>query len=122
MSANTEKPFNLIYEAEWNDIPCADYPLTPEKWAEESIRPLVNTQVDALFYNLCSSDGFACELKNGQILVDNFEKLSDAWVWRYRENTHKLVEAGANPPKMGYEAHINPMPRGCALLPFVNRQ
>ena len=37
----SKKPFNLIYEAEWNDIPCVDYPLTPEKWVAESIRPLV---------------------------------------------------------------------------------
>ena len=98
-----EKPFHLIYEAEWNDIPCSDYPLTPEKWVAESIRPLVNTQVDALFYNLCSSDGFVCRLENGQILMDNFEKLGDAWVWRYRENTKNLIAHDANPPKMAVE-------------------
>ena len=98
-----KKPFNLIYEAEWNDIPCVDYPLTPQKWASESIRPLVNTHVDALFYNLCSSDGYCCQLENGQILMDNFEKLGDAWVWRYRENTKRLIEAGANPPDMAVE-------------------
>ncbi|MFM1550673.1 MAG: hypothetical protein ACKJSG_14810 [Lentisphaeria bacterium] len=50
------KPFNFIYEAEWNDVPCSDYPLTPERWVAESIRPLENSQVDTLFYNLCSSD------------------------------------------------------------------
>ena len=96
----SKKPFNLIYEAEWNDIPCADYPLTPEKWATESIRPLVDTQVDALFYNLCSSDGYCCGLESGQILMDNFKEVGDAWVWRYRENTKRLIEAGANPPDM----------------------
>jgi len=100
---NKNKPFNLIYEAEWNDIPCVDYPLTPEKWASESIRPLVGTQVDALFYNLCSSDGYCCGLENGQILMDNFEKVGNAWVWRYRENTKKLIEADANPPKLAVE-------------------
>jgi len=109
-----QKPFNLIYEAEWNDIPCADYPLSPEKWASESIRPLVNTHVDTLFYNLCSSDGYVCELKNGQILMDNFEKLGDAWVWRYRENTHNLVKSGANPPdlavKYGNELGVKVIP------------
>ncbi len=73
-----KKPFNLIYEAEWNDIPCSEYPLTPEKWAAESIRPLVNTQVDTLFYNLCSSDGYVCELESGPILMENFEKLDPA--------------------------------------------
>ena len=109
-----EKPFNLIYEAEWNDIPCADYPLTPEKWVAECIRPLVNTQVDTLFYNLCSSDGYCCQLQNGQILMDNFEKLGDAWVWRYRENTKRLIECGANPPdlacKYGHQLNLKVLP------------
>ncbi len=98
-----DRPFGVIYEAEWNDIPCSDYPLTPEKWVAESIRPLVNSHVDTLFYNLCSSDGYCCELKSGQILMDNFEKLGDAWVWRYRENTKHLVDHDANPPKMAVE-------------------
>lgn len=44
----TQKPFNLIYEAEWNDIPCSDYPLTPEKWVHECMTPLEGTQVDTL--------------------------------------------------------------------------
>ena len=26
------KPFNLIYEGEWNDIVCVDYRLTPERY------------------------------------------------------------------------------------------
>ena len=94
------KPFNIIYEAEWNDIPCADYPMTPDIWASQSIRPLVNNHVDTLFYNLCSSDGYVCELKNGQLLMDNFETLGDAWVWRYRENTKHLVNHDANPPDL----------------------
>ena len=64
-----KKPFNLIYEAEWNDVPCADYPLTPEEWVAECLQRLTNTQVDTLFYNLCSSDGYVCELENGQILM-----------------------------------------------------
>ena len=93
-------PFRLVYEAEWNDIACVDYPITPEKWAAECIAPLVNTQVDCLLYNLCSSDGYCCQLNNGEYLMDAFEKLPDAWVWRYRENTKRLVAAGANPPKM----------------------
>jgi len=97
------RPFNLIYEAEWNDIACVDYPLTPEKWASESIRPLVGTQVDALFYNLCSSDGYCCGLESGQVLMDNFDQVGDAWVWRYRENTKRLIAAGANPPQMAVE-------------------
>ena len=25
----TEPPFRLVFEAEWNDITCIDYPLTP---------------------------------------------------------------------------------------------
>jgi len=98
-----ERPFNLVYEAEWNDIPCSDFPLTPEKWASESIRPLVNTQVDALFYNLCSSDGYCCGLETGQILIDNFDKVDHAWVWRYRENTKNLIAHDANPPKLAVE-------------------
>lgn len=98
--SNHRQPFRFIYEGEWNDIPCVDYPLTPEKWASETIRPLVNTQVDCLFYNLCSSDGFVCELESGQILMDNFEKLGDAWVWRYRENTKRMIAEGANPPDL----------------------
>ncbi|MFM1550674.1 MAG: hypothetical protein ACKJSG_14815 [Lentisphaeria bacterium] len=97
------KPFNFIYEAEWNDVPCSDYPLTPERWVAESIRPLENSQVDTLFYNLCSSDGYVCDLDSGQILMDNCETLTDAWVWRYRENTKKLIAADANPPKLAVE-------------------
>ena len=101
--STVEKPFSVIYEAEWNDIPCVDYPLTPQKWAAECIRPLVDTHVDTLFYNLCSSDGYCCGLENGQILMDNFDQVGDAWVWRYRENTKLLIEADANPPKLACE-------------------
>ena len=39
------KPFHVIYEAEWNDIVCVDFPLTPEKYVTESIQPFVNTHV-----------------------------------------------------------------------------
>lgn len=97
------RPFKLIFEAEWNDMPCADYPLTPERWVEECIHPLAGTQVDTLLYNLCSSDGYVAGLKNGELLMDHFDKLGDAWVWRYRENTKKLIEADANPPKLAVE-------------------
>jgi len=97
------EPFRLVFEAEWNDIPCTDYPLTPEQWAAECIAPLVNTQVDCLLYNLCSSDGYCCQLNNGELLMDTFDKLPDAWVWRYRENTKRLVAADANPPKLACE-------------------
>ncbi|MAH32596.1 MAG: hypothetical protein CMG78_11335 [Marinobacter sp.] len=91
-------PFRIIYEAEWNDIVCVDYPLTPETFIRESIQPLVNTHVDALFYNLCSSDAYCCGLETGEILCDAFDPMADAWVWRYRENVKKLLEADANPP------------------------
>ena len=90
-------PFRLIFEAEWNDIPCVDYPLTLERWLEECMHPLLDTQVDTLLYNLCSSDGYVAELKTGELLMDSFDKLGDAWVWRYRENTKKLIAADANP-------------------------
>lgn len=99
-TAPAEPPFQLIFEAEWNDIPCSDYPLTPEKWATECFGPLINTQVDCLLYNLCSSDAYCCQLNNGEILCDEFDKLPDAWVWRYRENTKQLIKADANPPKL----------------------
>ena len=99
----TRPPFRVIYEAEWNDIVCADYPLTPEVFARESIQLLAGTQVDALFYNLCSSDGYCCGLENGEILCDAFDRFENAWVWRYRENTKKMIEADANPPKLACE-------------------
>ena len=35
-----DAPFRLIFETEWNDMPCADYPLTRERWVEECIHPL----------------------------------------------------------------------------------
>ena len=100
---STAPPFRVIYEAEWNDIACVDYPLTPEIYVRESIQPLVNTHVDALFYNLCSSDAYCCGLENGEILCDAFDPVGDAWVWRYRENVKKLLEAGANPPDLAVE-------------------
>ncbi len=93
-------PFRLIWEGEWNDVPCSDYPLTPEKWAQESITPIVNTDVDALVYNLCSSDGYVAELENGERLLANVKQFDDSWIWRYRENTKRLIEAGANPPDL----------------------
>ena len=99
----SEQPFKLIWEAEWNDIVCADYPLTPKIWIDESIRPLVGTKVDTLLYNLCSSDAYCCGLESGEILCDEFDIVSDAWVWRYRENTKKLIDADANPPKLACE-------------------
>jgi len=111
-----QAPFRLIYEGEWNDIPCVDYPLTPEKWVAETIRPLAGTQVDTLFYNLASSDGFVCELKSAQILMDNFDKLEDAWVWRYRENTKLLIRAGANPPDLAVK-HGHAL--GMKVIPVV---
>jgi hypothetical protein len=98
-----DQPFRLIFEAEWNDIVCADYPLTAEQWIGECIRPLAGTQVDCLLYNLCSSDAFCCGLENGEILCDSFDQIENAWVWRYRENTRKLIEADANPPKLACE-------------------
>ena len=116
MMSNDNKPYSFIYEAEWNDIPCSDYPLTPERFVAESIRPLENTQVDALFYNLCSSDGYCCDLNSGEILMDNCETLSDAWVWRYRENTKKMIEADANPPKLAVE-HGHRL--GLKVIPIV---
>jgi hypothetical protein len=99
----SEPPFRLIYEAEWNDMPCADYPLTRERWVAECIQPLAGTQVDTLLYNLCSSDGYCCELKTGELLCDSFDQLGNAWVWRYRENTKRLIAADANPPKLAVE-------------------
>ena len=111
---NKNKPFNLIFETEWNDAPCIDYPITPDIWISECMRLFCGTQVDTIFYNLCSSDSYCCGLENGQILVDNFEKLGDAWVWRYRENTKKLIEAGANPPdlavKYGHKLGLKVIP------------
>jgi hypothetical protein len=95
-----EPPFRFIFEAEWNDIPCSDYPLTPERWVRECFGPLVDSQVDCLLYNLCSSDAYCCQLNSGEILCDAFDQLPDAWVWRYRENTKLLIEADANPPKL----------------------
>ncbi len=102
-TAASAPPFHLIFEAEWNDIPCADYPLTQERWLRECIRPLAGTRVDTLLYNLCSSDGYCCELKSGELLCDAFDQVANAWVWRYRENTKKLIAADANPPKLAVE-------------------
>ena len=83
-----DQPFKIIYEGEWNDIVCVDFPLTPEKYVTESIQPLVNTHVDTLFYNLCSSDAYCCGLENGEILCDAFDLMGDAWVWRYLSLIH----------------------------------
>jgi hypothetical protein len=100
---NHAQPFRIIYEGEWNDVVCVDYPLTQEKYVMESIQPLVNTHVDTLFYNLCSSDAYCCGLENGEILCSVFDPVGDAWVWRYRENVNALLEAGANPPDIACE-------------------
>lgn len=35
MPAKPEKSFNIIFEGGWNDIPCSEYPLTPERWAAD---------------------------------------------------------------------------------------
>ncbi|HWB97719.1 MAG TPA: hypothetical protein VG672_13490, partial [Bryobacteraceae bacterium] len=102
-STPPKPPFRLIFETEWNDMPCADYPLTRERWVEECIHPLMGTQVDAIFYNLCSSDGYVAELKSGELLMDSFPQLGDSWVWRYRENTKRLIAGDANPPKLAVE-------------------
>lgn len=115
-TGNSAAPFRLIWEAEWNDIPCAEYPLTKERWLEECIQPLVGTHVDAIFYNLCSSDGYVAELKTGELLMDDFDQLRDAWCWRYRENTKKLIEADANPPKLAVE-HGHRL--GLKVIPIV---
>ena len=62
-NAGSDAPFRLIFETEWNDMPCADYPLTRERWVEECIHPLAGTQVDTMLYNLCSSDGYVAGLR-----------------------------------------------------------
>ena len=111
-----DQPFRLIWEAEWNDIACVDYPLTPEQWLGECIRPLEGTQVDCLLYNLCSSDAYCCGLESGEILGDAFDQFEDAWVWRYRENTKKLIEANANPPVLACEYGHR---MGLKLIPIV---
>ena len=98
-----QPPFRLIYEGEWNDIVCVDYPLTKQRLLDEDMQPLLNTQVDAFTYNLCSSDGYCCELESGELLMRSVEKFDDAWCWRYRENIKKLIEAGANPPEIATE-------------------
>ena len=113
---SAEQPFHIIYEGEWNDIACVDYPLTPEVYVRESMRPLENSHVDALFYNLCSSDAYCCGLESGEILCDQFDPLGDAWVWRYRENVKKMLEAGANPPELAVE-HGHRM--GMKVIPVV---
>ena len=59
--------------------------------------------MDTLLYNLCSSDAYCCELKSGELLCDSFDQLGNAWVWRYRENTKRLIAADANPPKLAVE-------------------
>ena len=92
-----QPPFRLIFETEWNDIPCADYPLTRERWVEECIHPMAGTQVDTIFYNLFSSYGYVAGLKSGELLMDSFDKLGDAWVWRYRENTKRFDNADNSP-------------------------
>ncbi len=78
-------------------------PSRPKKWVEECIAPLVGTDVDCLLYNLCSSDGYVCQLNSGEIIADAFDQLPQAWVWRYRENTKQLIAAGANPPQLACE-------------------
>ncbi len=115
-STPPKPPFRLIFETEWNDMPCADYPLTRERWVEECIHPLMGTQVDAIFYNLCSSDGYVAELKSGELLMDSFPQLGDSWVWRYRENTKRLIAGDANPPKLAVEYGHR---LGCKVIPIV---
>ena len=96
----SERPFRFIWEAEWYDVPNTDYPLTPERWIEECFHPLVGTQVDCLTYNLWSSDNCVCQLESAEMLAETCDQVEDAWVWRTRENTKRLVEAGANPPEL----------------------
>jgi len=75
-----------------------DYPLTKERWVEECIRPLMSTQVDTCSINLCSSDGYVCELKNGELLMDHFDSWPMPGCGATAENTKKLIAADANPP------------------------
>ena len=55
-------PFRVMWEGEWNDIVCADYPMTPERYIRETMHPLLNTDVDCLVYNVASSDAYCAEL------------------------------------------------------------
>lgn len=73
---SAEQPFRIIYEGEWNDIACVDFPLTPEVYVRESMRPLENSHVDALFYNLCSSDAYCCGLG---VQGDPVRSIRSAW-------------------------------------------
>src|SRR5580693_6081450 len=99
----TPEPFRLVFEAEWNDIFCTDYPLTPRRWVAECIAPLAGTQVDTLLYNLCSSDEYCNQLNHGELLISAFDKVPDAWVWRYRENIRRLIAAGVNPAQLAVD-------------------
>ena len=113
---SNKPPFRLIWEGEWNDIVCADYPITPERYVEEDLHPLVNTHVDCLLYNLCSSDAYVCELETGELMMRSVEQFDDAWCWRYRENTRRMVEADANPPQLAVDFGHR---YGLTVLPVV---
>src|SRR5665213_2087929 len=98
-----QPPFRFIFETEWKDIVCADYPLTRKRWVEECIHPLASTQVDTILHNPCSSDAYVCELKNRELMANDVLQFDNSWVWRYRENTKKIIEADANSPKLAIE-------------------
>jgi len=51
-------------------MPCADYPLTKERWGRKSAFVADGTQVEPLLYTFCSSGWLVCELKNGELLMD----------------------------------------------------
>ena len=36
-------------------------------------------------------------------MANDVQQFDNSWVWRYRENTKKIIEAEANPPKLAVE-------------------
>ena len=92
-------PLRLIWEGEWNDIVCADYPLAPKRYVEEVFHPLLNTHADCLLYNLCSSDAYCCELEQGEPLMGGVDKFDDAWVWRSPASRDPPGQSAARVPE-----------------------
>jgi hypothetical protein len=49
-------------------------------------------------------------------MANDVQQFDNAWVWRYRENTKKIIDADANPPKLAVEYGHR---LGCKVIPIV---
>ena len=91
--------------------PKMEAPIGVEGLVEATIKPLMNTHIDSLFWALGTdvylgfpqqrfSNIYSHDTKVGERWGDSSTRFESASCWRIYENTRRLIEEGNDPPKV----------------------